>query len=76
MDKVVYIVYHCNSVKREFRFAISYTELRPTLVSLLCVYALFSLTSSTSSHSVWSDNVPSWSAVLGKTGEWSTHLSR
>ena len=56
------------------------------LVSLLYVYAMFSLSSSTSSHSVWSDNVyrgrQDWwvvdspEPVVDKTGEWSTHLSR
>ena len=42
------------SKENEFSFAISSAQLRPTLVIVLCVCALFSLPSSTSSHSVWS----------------------
>ena len=42
------------SKESEFSFAIISAELRPRLVLVLCVCALFSLPSSTSSHSVWS----------------------
>ena len=49
------MAYHYNSVKlSEFSFAIYSAKLQPTLVLVLCVCALFSLPSSTSSHSVWS----------------------
>ena len=40
------------SKKSEFSFVISFAELGPTLVLVLCVRVLFSLPSSTFSHSV------------------------
>ena len=42
------------SKESKFSFVISSAELWPTLMLVLCVYALFSLPSSTFSHSVWS----------------------
>ena len=63
MGRVVYIVYHYNSVKNEFSFAISSAELRPTLLLVLGVCTLFSLSSSTSSHRVVG-NHSAWSATV------------
>ena len=53
MDRIVYIVCHCDSVKSEFSFTIFYTKLRSTLMLMLCECALFFLFSSSYNQSVW-----------------------